>query len=97
MRTNDIINRPKPRNQGAFAFDNNRQLIYMFGGSDDTVDLNELWVLDVNKNEWSMIESQNAPSPRSGAKMVFDPVGNQLFVIGKKTLRGNECLKVRET
>lgn len=94
MRTVESSIRPKPRSQGAYAFDETNQLLYMFGGSDDTVELNDLWVLHINKKEWSMIESPNAPSPRSGAKMVFDPVGNQLFLIGKKTVRGDECLKV---
>lgn len=87
--------RPKPRSQAAYAFDENHRLIYMFGGSDDSNDLNDFWVFDLAKNEWSMIESLNGPSPRTGAKMVFDPLGNQLFIIGQKSLRGVESLKVR--
>lgn len=66
----------------------------MFGGTDDTNDLNDFWVYDMTKNEWTLIESQNGPSPRSGSKMVFDPFGNQLFLIGRKSLRGNDNLKV---
>lgn len=67
----------------------------MFGGNDDTNELNDFWVFDVAKNEWSMIESLNGPCSRSGSKMVFDPFGNQLFIIGRKSLRGSESLKVR--
>jgi hypothetical protein len=66
----------------------------MFGGTDDSNELNDFWALDLTKNEWRAIESLNGPSPRSGCRMVFDVVGNQLFVIGRKSMRGNESLKV---
>lgn len=88
--------RPKPRSQAAYAFDEIRQLIYMFGGNDDTTELNDFWVFDVAKSEWSTIESLNGPSSRSGCKMVFDPFGNQIFIIGRKSLRGSENLKVSQ-
>lgn len=94
LKTNDT--RPKQRVQAAFAFDEARQLIYMFGGNDESVELNDFWMFDIQKNEWSEIESLNGPDPRSGAKMVFDPFANQLFVIGRKPSRGNEILKVGE-
>lgn len=95
LKTNPDI-RPKQRLQAAFAFDEARQLIYMFGGNDESAELNDFWVFDIQKNEWSEIESSNGPDPRSGAKMVFDPAGNQLFIIGRKPSRGNEILKVGE-
>ena len=61
--------RPKTRLQAAFAHDENRNLIYMFGGTnvDDTLELNDFWVYDLQKNEWTEIESINGPSPRSGS------------------------------
>jgi Galactose oxidase, central domain len=93
--TDEAGPRPKPRSQAAFAFDESRQLIYMFGGSDDTNEFNDFWSFDVVNNAWTPIESMNGPSPRAGCKMVFDPVGNQLFIIGRKSLRGTESLKVR--
>lgn len=95
LKTNPDI-RPKQRLQAAFAFDEARLLIYMFGGNDESAELNDFWVFDIQKNEWSEIESSNGPDPRSGAKMVFDPAGNQLFIIGRKPSRGNEVLKVGE-
>lgn len=88
------LERPKPRTQAAYAFDESRQLVYMFGGYDETNELNDFWVFNLNNNEWSPVENNNGPSPRSGAKMVFDSVGNQLFIIGRKTTRGSETLKV---
>ena len=67
----------------------------MFGGTDDTSELNDFWMFDVKENEWSEIECMNGPtSPRSGCKMVFDPVGNQLFILGKKSPRGSDNQKV---
>lgn len=91
----DSVNRPRPRSQAAYAFDENRQLIYMFGGTiEETTEFNDFWMMDLKTNEWTPIESSNGPSPRSGGKMVFDPSGNQLFVIGRKPMRGSESLKV---
>lgn len=96
LKTNvDGADRPKPRSQAAFAYDEAHQLIYMFGGTDDTNELNDFWVLDLKKNEWRAIESTNGPSPRFGGKMVFDSIGNQLFIIGRKLMRGNDNYKVR--
>lgn len=67
----------------------------MFGGMcEETTELNDFWMLDLSTNEWTPIESLNGPSPRSGGKMVFDPSGNQIFVIGRKPMRGSESLKV---
>jgi N-acetylneuraminic acid mutarotase len=86
--------RPKPRTQAAYAFDESRQLIYMFGGYDET-ELNDFWVFNLKENAWSPIESTNGPSARSGAKMVFDSVGNQIFITGRKLARGNDTVKVK--
>lgn len=66
----------------------------MFGGSEETNELNDFWVLDLKTNDWTPIESLNGPSPRSGAKMTFDPAGNQLFIIGRKLVRATELIKV---
>lgn len=87
-------NRPKPRSQAAYAFDEDKHFIYMFGGNDEASELSDFWVYDVTKNEWTAIEYMNGPSPRSGCKMIFDPIGNQLFLLGRKSTRGTDNLKV---
>lgn len=66
----------------------------MFGGYDDTNDVDDFWVFNLMTNEWKEIESENGPSPRSGCKMIFDNFGNQLFIIGRKSMRGNDNFKV---
>jgi hypothetical protein len=66
----------------------------LFGGTDESSDLNDFWVFDVTKNVWTPIEVPNGPSPRFGSKMIFDSIGNQLFIFGRKSLRGSESLKV---
>lgn len=88
--------RPKSRTHAAYAFDEGRQLIYLFGGYDETNELDDFWVFDLNKNEWTLIETQNGPCARAGCKMVFDPSGNQLFIIGRKSMRGSESFKVNK-
>lgn len=65
----------------------------MFGGCDDSTEFNDLWVFDTTKNVWREIESVNGPSSRYGSKMVFDPVGNQLFITGRHN-KGDQNLKV---
>lgn len=84
---------PKTRKHAAYAFDEKRQLIYMFGGSDESSEFNDLWSFDVVHNEWKEIETVNGPTPRFGSKMVFDPNGNQLFVMGRYN-KGDQVLKV---
>lgn len=84
---------PKIRKHAAYAFDEKRQLIYMFGGCDDASEYNDLWSFDVSRHEWKEIETVNGPSARFGSKMIYDPAGNQLFVLGRYN-KADQVLKV---
>lgn len=66
----------------------------MFGGFKDlTTELNDFWIYDLNANKWIQSENSN-PSPRGGSKMVFDAVGNQIFLLGRKPMTKSEDFKV---
>lgn len=71
----------------------------MFGGhSDETSqDLNDFWQYNLHTHCWSMIheETVGIVSPRSGQKMVFDPISKQIFMLGRKGSRNVEILKVK--
>jgi muskelin len=67
----------------------------MFGGFYELSELDEFWIYDVVQNEWIIQENTSGPNPsaRAGSKMVFDAVGNQLFLLGRKSMKGYENFK----
>lgn len=93
------IGEPRPRHNvdAAYCFDSSKRLLYMFGGfRKDQTELNEFWIYDLNFNKWTQFDNLN-PSPRGGSRMVFDAVGNQIFLLGRKPVNKSENLKVRST
>jgi muskelin len=95
MTNPDNKNRPSPRTNAAFSFDDTRRRLYMFGGFSEQNELDDFWMYDVAKNEWIMLENTSgiSPSARAGSKMIYDEIGNQLFLIGRKSLKGYENFK----
>jgi hypothetical protein len=89
--------RPSNRIDAGYAYDNEAQIIYMFGGhSDETSqDLNDFWQYNLLTHSWSMIhEESSIVSPRCGQKMIFDPMSKQIFMLGRKGSRVMENFKV---
>ncbi|XP_070491388.1 muskelin isoform X2 [Chironomus tepperi] len=91
-KDSEKVLRPKTRVDAGYAFDNESNVIYMFGGhcEDDSEDLNDFWLYDIKDNKWTCISESCSISPRSGQKMVFDPVSKQIFMLGRKASRGTE-------
>eukprot|EP01156_Anaeramoeba_ignava_P020658 Anaeramoba_ignava/c16757_g1_i1.p2 GENE.c16757_g1_i1~~c16757_g1_i1.p2 ORF type:complete len:110 (+),score=11.99 c16757_g1_i1:39-368(+) len=59
----------------------NEEQIIVFGGSSGFGYNNDIWILDVKKKEWSLIETTGEkPSPRSGVTAVI--YKDSLFVFG---------------
>lgn len=81
---------PPARGRQAVAFDPSRKLIYMFGGryrpennSGNYVLFNDMWAFDVNTDTWKELKiGGEVPSPRSNAKMVYDPTNDRLILFG---------------
>jgi hypothetical protein len=58
--------------------------IVLFGGkSDDDVNQNEVWVLDLGENRWQRLEVEGErPPPSEDAVAIYDPVGRRMIVHG---------------
>lgn len=98
---NEKVTRPKSRIDAGYAYDSDSMVIYMFGGhcEEDSEDLNDFWKYNVRDDKWTCLSENSTVTPRSGQKMVFDPVSKQIFMIGRKAYRGtdnvNETYKVK--
>lgn len=64
-----------------------KSLIYLFGGWDGFQDMSDLWVFHIETSTWSLIfehsEQFGGPTPRSCHKMIFDPVSENIFILGR--------------
>ncbi|KAF9264171.1 hypothetical protein L218DRAFT_979773 [Marasmius fiardii PR-910] len=84
--SNDSV--PPPRGGHAMCIDHRSSLIYVFGGFNGQQCLDDLWVYDIGKGTWRVLDAStspkpNAPGPRSCHKMVYDSRSNSLYVLGK--------------
>jgi hypothetical protein len=69
------------RQDHALAFDGVTKRVVLFGGTDGTADLNDLWAF--SSHGWQRLETTgNGPEGRSGHAMAFDPVTRELIVFG---------------
>lgn len=77
-------NPPAPRSMPAFGWDGVGGRMLLFGGEvfrDRQLQVfDETWALD--GTVWSRLTPAHAPSPRSGANMVFDPARSRLVLFG---------------
>ncbi len=76
---------PIRRGGHAMAIDEERMILYLFGGWSGSAEMNDLWSYDINCLKWKLLSSEdnNAPSPRSCTRMVYDGVNNRLLIYGK--------------
>jgi hypothetical protein len=81
-----LANFPTPRTNVRMAYHETLARIVLFGGvtdpdsSGERYELNDTWEWDGRK--WVQIFTQNAPSPRSGPAMVYDPEREQIVLFG---------------
>lgn len=93
-----------PLNRGGhqIVVDSKRRLLYMYGGWDGYKDLTDMWIYDMESSKWSKVEDPNNgkwPKSRSCHKMVFDPVTEKIFMLGKwidNSIRTTEYNKVSD-
>ncbi|KAH8400886.1 hypothetical protein KR009_001632 [Drosophila setifemur] len=92
----------KPGNRGGhqLVVDSKKRLIYLYGGWDGYQDLSDLWVYNIDEDEWSLLcersELSSGPTPRSCHKMVFDPISENIFMLGRyldNSIRTSEYIK----
>lgn len=81
-------NAPSTRGGHAMCIDEERRLIYLFGGWDGQQSLDDFWTYDIKEDRWRLIsanvvEEKNGPGPRACHKMVFDRKSGCIYVLGR--------------
>jgi len=83
-------NSPPATRLAAMVYDAAQGNVVMFGGSGPAYAnfrTNNTWVWD--GSNWSQLSPPNSPSPRDGAKMVYDPIRQELVLYGGTTQSGD--------
>lgn len=75
---------PPGRRMPALAYDSERQLVLLFGGTDPsgTSSFDDLWEWDGSNWSMSRLAMFSGPSPRTTATMTHDPVRRRVFLFG---------------
>ena len=72
---------PPGRSRHSLAYDQKRQLVWMFGGfSSAQGEFNDLW--QYNGTDWSALKVDLAPPPRSSACLAYNPTDDSLVLFG---------------
>lgn len=73
---------PSVRRVPAGGFDAVRRRWVIFGGTDETVDRGDAWLLDVASLTWTQLAPSGEPSPRGFSSSGYDPTTDSYFVVG---------------
>jgi hypothetical protein len=83
---------PPPRRVPAGAFDPVRRRWVVFGGTIETMDYGDLWLLDLTSLTWTQLPGIDAPSVRGFASAGYDPGSDSSFVVGGLQTQGDTLL-----
>ncbi|XP_068620110.1 muskelin [Battus philenor] len=79
--------RPGPRGGHQLVVDTNTGTLYLFGGWNGSEDLDDLWSFSTTTERWTLLCAHSGevsgPSPRSCHKMIFDPLNDRLYTLGR--------------
>ncbi|MCB9176584.1 MAG: hypothetical protein H6648_05430 [Caldilineae bacterium] len=74
---------PQALQWAAHTWDPGRNMLLVFGGTDQVDEKNELWRLDLAAETWDLLRPRGTqPGSRREAAMAFDPVGDRALVFG---------------
>jgi hypothetical protein len=73
---------PPPRRVAAGGFDAAHRTWLVFGGTIETQDLGDVWLLDVANLTWTNLPNFGAPPARGFASSGFDPSSNSYVIVG---------------
>ena len=76
---------PGKRRVPGQAFDAKRRRWFVFGGTIDTKDLKDVWVLDAATLTWTQLPDDAAPKARGFTSTGYDPASDSYFVFGGLT------------
>jgi len=75
---------PRERCCFGMAYDADSDVIVLFGGGDDTeeIELNETWIYDYNTDAWTEMTPAADPGPRAGHRMAYDAESDRIILYG---------------
>lgn len=83
-------NNPDPRDGAVLFYDQNNQVVFLFGGMNGTGYLNDMWVYDFTINTWSPITINGAwPQGRHHAAGCYFPKSNKMILFGGYDVSGD--------
>ena len=71
---------PPSRRNAPLVFDEKNRLFVLFGGDHEDYQMNDTWILDLEKKSWRRVKPELAPSPRAGHAMVYLPKAGRVAV-----------------
>lgn len=94
---------PVPRTFPAAVYDEKNERLVVFGGSkvlfgqETSADnlLNDTW--EYKNKQWKHLTTNNAPTSRAEAAMVYDPIREKVYLFGGYTIQGDEYVKLGDT
>ena len=69
---------PCSRRNAPWVYDEKNRLFVLFGGDHEDYQMNDTWVLDLEKAAWRRANPELAPSPRAGHAMVYLPKSGRI-------------------
>jgi len=84
-RDEDLWSHPHPRALARMVYVPDQKAILVFGGSDGYRHLNDTWVYDCTKKEWSKKNPKTVPRPREMHVMVYDSNIKKIVMAGGYT------------
>ena len=62
---------PPSRRNAPLVFDEKNRVFVLFGGGHEDYQMNDTWILDLERKSWRRAHPEPAPSPRAGHAMVY--------------------------
>lgn len=73
---------PPARSSHAMCVDQERGILYLHGGWDGKVGLNDFWKYDISEDRWSKIIRSDGETQRFCHQMVFNEKTGDIFILG---------------
>jgi hypothetical protein len=71
---------PPSRRNAPLVFDEKNRVFVLFGGDHEDYQMNDTWILDLEKKSWRRAHPELAPSPRAGHAMGYLPKSGRVAV-----------------
>jgi len=82
---------PSARSNASLVYEATTQTLYLFGGKTDGGANAETWSYDLDKNQWTQLEGQKAPSARSSQATGYDVQVRRALIFGGLTAAGSSA------